>query len=86
MSKYLWLPLLLVLGTMTGCSSMNVSLGGELGGASLGANVDPLNKNVNVNAGKTIKTGGVETTVNTSTDGSGVGMDTDVQYDPDAEE
>lgn len=80
MSKYLWLPLAMALMVAAGCSSMNVSLGGEVGGASVGASVDPLNKSVNVNAGKTFKTGGVETTVNTSTDGSGVSTDTDVEY------
>jgi hypothetical protein len=84
MSKYLWLvPVAMLL--MAGCSSMNVSLGGEVGGANLGATVDPLNKSVNVNAGKTIKTGDVETTVNTSTDGSGVSTDTDIQYEDEEE-
>ncbi len=80
MRNYLWLlPLGLLLAA--GCSSMNVSLGGEMGGANIGASVDPLNKSVNVNAGKTIKTGDVETTINTSTDGSGVSTDTEIEYE-----
>ncbi len=84
MMKYVWLlPLGMLL--VAGCSSMNVSLGGELGGANVGASVDPLNKNVNVNAGKTFKVGDVETTVNSSTDGSGVSTDTEIEYEEEEE-
>lgn len=79
---------LVSLAVLCGCASVNLSGSGTVGDTSLGANVNPLDQTMNVNAGttKTLKMGGAETTINTSTDGSGVNVDADVQQDPEGEE
>ncbi len=66
-----------------GCANINLSGTGNIGDASVGAHINPLSGDVGVNAGafKTIKAGGVETTVHTSSDGHNLNVDTDVQAD-----
>jgi hypothetical protein len=69
----------LVLGA-GGCVSMNIAGAGNLGDVNLGADVDPLNGNVGVNADKSIKLGDTETSVGAVTNGRDTGINTNTQY------
>jgi|GEM_PF-4871122 len=71
----------MVLGGVSACSSLNVNLGGVAGGVNMGANIDPINKNIGANADKSFSAGGTETSVGASTGGVGVDVDADVQHD-----
>jgi hypothetical protein len=77
-----WAAGFILLG-LSGCTSMNVGLGGAVGDVNVGANVDALNKTVDANAAaeKTFSADGVDATVNTNVNEQGVGVDTQVQKD-----